>query len=76
MTELLFFAFMFFGSAVTFVSLCIGFKLGRTTKGVDTNIIPTKIKKTGKNTLDSPDVFTEHLNDGPEGDTDERLRTV
>jgi hypothetical protein len=67
---------MFFGSAVTFLSLFIGFKMGRTTKGVDTNIIMPKIKKTGKNTLDSPDVFTEHLNDGPEGDTDERLRTV
>jgi len=74
--ELLFFAFMLFGSGVTLLCLWIGFRMGRTTNGADPNIITTKIKKTGKNTLDSPDVFTEHLNMGPEGDENDRLKTI
>ncbi len=59
-----------------FIGILFGFKMGRRTKDEDIRITMPEIKKTDTGALDTPDIFSEHVNDGLEGDPDARLRTV
>jgi hypothetical protein len=49
--------------------------MGRRTKGEDPTIINKEIKREDTNALDTIDIFEDHVNHGPEGDLDERVRT-
>jgi len=67
----------FLANAIIMVGcVIIGFKMGRATRDEDVRITGTNNTKESRASLDTMDVFSEHINDGLEGDPDERLRTV
>jgi len=72
--------FVLIGYALAAVStggaVILGFRMGRRTIGEAPEIKDPTIEKTGKQTLDSQDIFSEHINDGPEGESDERIGTI
>ena len=63
-------------AAAILISVVIGFRMGRRTIGEAPEIKDPTIELTGKQTLDSQDIFSEHVNDGPEGESDERIGTI
>ncbi len=67
----------FLGNSILML-LCVivGFKMGRRTKGEDVKIVDSTTELTGKHTLNSSDIFTDSVNDGLEGDPNERLKTI
>ena len=64
------------GGALSALCITLGFKMGRRTQGQEPTIKQEKIKNSDKDKLDGPDIFSEAVNDGLEGDPNERLRTM
>ena len=57
------------------LALVLGFKMGRLRDG-QKEIFEPKIKDEHKDAIDEPDIFSQHVNDGTEGDPNERIRTL
>lgn len=63
-----------YGSLLAMGGVVIGFKMGRKTRDEGTAIIGSDMGDRG--VYEEADAFSEHVNDGLEGDPNERLRTV
>lgn len=64
------------GAGLVFIAVGLGFKMGRLTKGESTKLKQKEVKNVDKNAIDNPDIFSEAVNDGLEGDPNARLRTM
>lgn len=76
MNEIFLFAAFTWGIVGTGLAIWLGFKMGRLTKGESPLLKQKEVKSVDKNAIDNPDIFTEAVNDGLEGDPNERLRTI
>jgi hypothetical protein len=64
------------GFAIGIGAIVLGFKMGRRTQGESTSIKEVTIESNHKEILADPDIFDTHINDGTEGDVNERIRTT
>ena len=63
-------------NALLIFGIYLGFRMGRLTKDSPDNISIVTKEMPDKDVLDTPDIFSESINDGTIDDPDARIRTI